>query len=279
MRSFFVAVAGALAVFVILLVAYFAALPVIISNHYTQSVHNVARPLDRSFKELDKSVDLPLLTDPDVPLETKKQNAVHIVTLIQTTCDQIDLLRVVNSRLALMPYSNAFGGYGDSLVLHSRVESFVGQTNAALDEYESLTRYLEAFAVTQDRAESALNDFNAVSDLNTLAGQSEKMRQIAGGMRSDSDTLSKAKPPSEVADMNVAMIKALDEAAGGFDEVAGGLAIPADSPIDAGAHQIEAATSDIDTIMSTLYGTDLSQSRTVKNIQDFSEKLDLVLGT
>lgn len=259
--------------------SYTIVAPHLIYLQLKDSVQNTASPLSSSFQSLSKSTEFPLITSQEISDEIKKDNAEQISQLIASTRQQIGELKKVFNNYEIFPYSDMFGQYKKARFLEFRTQSFIGQTEDALDGYEVFYKY----SVTYDRAfgevTKELNSFNEVSDINIYSGQDERIRQVAGIIRSNAVLLSNTSCPDDMKGVNNAAIIAFNEAATGFEELADGLMIPADNPIYVAARKIEDATIELDTISGVVYDESMNRSRTLRNIQDLNDKLEPLLDS
>ncbi len=257
---------------------YAVLMPAVFSRQYRDRVRVASRSLESSFRALDESTELPVIVDPGAPEATKKDNVEHISKLVSVNRQKLTSLKTANNSLAPLPYSNVLGQYRDTQIIHDHTRSFIGQSEDALDDYLVLVEYLKTFGIAVERVTSELNSFNMVNDINVYSGQSNEMQLIASRIRAAATLLDNPAVHSEMRDMNIAAIAAFNDAANGFDDLAYGLAVPADDLIYDAARRIEDSTSKIEKITGTTYDDSLDQSRTIRNIQDLREKLELVAG-
>lgn len=261
---------------VVFVIAYMAIVPVVISHAYTEDVHQKARPLEASFKTLGKSTELPLITAQDASETIKNDNVTSVLRLITDSRKQLTELERVSSTLTPMPYSDVLGQYNDAEVLREHTQRLIGQSESVLDEYGTLVTYLKTFHTAVSHVASELRSFNETVDINIYSGQSDVMRQIADAIRADASLLSRSNPPGDAEGLNGLAVAAFEKAATGFDDLAYGLAVPADAPIDEAARKIESATAELERVTGEVYDGSVGKSRTLKNVSDLSDKLDLL---
>jgi extradiol dioxygenase family protein len=175
-----------------------------------------------------------------------------------------------------MPYSDLTGQFGTSYALRDRTQRLIAQSEVTLDDYELLVKYLLVLHNAVDSVTSELRSFNEVVDINIYGGQAEAIHLVADKVRSNATALSGVAPPNDMEALNREMIVAITQAASGFDNLAYGLVIPADDPIYAAARQIENATADIDRIMSIDFDKRITESQTLKFVNDLGDKLELL---
>lgn len=263
---------------VVIVAGYAYFVPAYATGQYQGEVQAAAHSLEGSFRDLGKSVELPVIANQEAEEKIKQENTEYILGLIDSTRKQLATLETASRTLNPLPYADFLGQYGHAKALKSQTNSFIQQSEDALDGYQALITYLEAFNKAVGGSMAELNDFNQTSDLNSYSGQAEQVRQIADKIRADASELSRIKYPSGRQAMNEAAVRALNEAASGFDDLANGLAVPADEPIYAAARRIENATVQLEKVRSGTDENSLYRSRAIKNIQDLGDKFELIRG-
>ena len=267
------------AILFVALLIYLVIVPSYVSMRYQNDVYAAAQPLEKSFERIGETAEFQLVTDPGSLEPIEKNSVADIKDVLDTTLQQIEILDDVSNTFSPPPYSQLLGQYAKSEVLQDHTKKLVNQSKDALNSYRELVEYFETFNEVVSSVKLKLETFNSVEDINIFEGRSEDMTQQAAWMRTRASVLALLQPPHDVEVIHVAVLSAINDAASGFDDLAYGLAVPADDPIYSAAKKIEAATSSVYEITGPMYDENLTYSRTIKNIQDLSEKLELILLT
>lgn len=258
-------------------VAYEIIMPEIIARRYISNLESSAQQLRTSFEELAGSTDTPILNDPAAPADERKAGVKHLQRVIGESRENLADLVDASATLQPLPYSGYFGTYPKALVLRERASHIRIQTDSALRDLDGLRAYLETYATATGESTKIIDTFNQTTDLNTLLGRSQEVRESARQLRAHKTTLASAQAPSDLTKLKDSTINSLEKVAVGFDHLAQAVSVADDAAINAAAKEIEAAGAQLETIRQESYIAAIQQSRTIRSIHELNEKLDLIL--
>lgn len=272
-------ITGVVGTFIILMgvVAYEVVLPEIIAKRYIAELHSSAQRLRTDFENLSGGTDTPLLNNPGVPIEERKFGAEMLKKTLSDSKNHLAELQIKTQSLHTLPYSGYTSTYGQAVALQERSERVILQATDVLNEFSSTITFLESYTSTIDATQAAIDQFNQTTDLSVLTSQSATQRQIASQIRQDADTLQNTATPKDFEAVKIATIRTLQQAADGFDELAGGLELGAEAQIDQAALKIETAGQQLASTDSSSYIGIADQSRSIRSVHELNEKLDLIL--
>lgn len=257
------------AVYTVLLPEYFA-------SKYINNVQQFAYKLEDGYARIEESSNHDLLNDPSVRMDTITQEVETLRNLLRE--NRIDLIHFASQveDFKPLPYTGFTAQAKTASTLEQRTDTFVEQSEDALKRYDELIAFMKDYHSTAASIDKFTSEFNATADLNVYAGQSDRMKDVAAQIRSDSQAFEKTTAPIEVQEFKKASVQTFNQLADGFDLFATGLSIPADRVIYEAAAKIEQADRQFYDQNQVVYSHEVLSSRTLTTIQELREKLALI---
>lgn len=269
-------VAGILLV-ILALVTYGVLAPEYNAAQYIKRLRHEAQVLQPSYLRLAKSTEQDLISDPNDQARTMPQDVERLRSLLQENRINLKKFSLVVQDYTQLPYTGFTPQAKDAMILQYKAISFADQSNDAFTKYTELIDFIRRYDATENTIMQHVNEFNATSDLNTYAGQYDRIGAVAEQIRTDVQLLDTTPTPHEAVTFKTASIQSFRQLADGFDVVATGLRIPADDVIYSGARQIDEVDRVLNGDDRAIYIRDILSSRTIKSIQELPEKLDLII--
>lgn len=267
-----------LSLFIILTaIAYTVVIPEYNAAQYIDRVRQAAQAMQPSYLRLAKSTSQELISDPTDQAPTIAQEVESLRTLLQENRINLEKFTLIAQDYSQMPYTGFTPQAKNAATLQRRAVSFADQSNDAFVKYSALVDFIRRYDATENTIMQYVNEFNATADLNSYAGQYDRIYAVAQQIRDNTQSLDATSTPHEATAFKIASVQSFHQLADGFDVVATGLKIPADDVIYSGAEQIDAVDRTLNGPNRTIYVRDILSSRTVKSIQELQEKLDLIL--
>jgi len=241
---------------------------------YLSTLRANARQTKVTFQKLAATFDDLESISSDTSPEKRRAAATTIQHAITDARASLATIDKANSGLHPYPLSGYIGSYKLACVTQQHATDFVTRSNTTLTTYDASVTQLLAYVSLLDRAQVIFDNFNAVVDINSYAGQSDAVRSNAAELQNSSAALQSMKLPTEYDASRSAAIDALTEGIAGYNHLADALDNPADDAIYGAAHEIEAAGTALEASNQSSLGAQLSSTRLVKDIGDLVETVD-----
>jgi hypothetical protein len=256
------------------LLIYEIFIPELVALQHQDRVARTIRSTESTFRSLGDSTYLSILDNPSEPFSKKQADIAKIKSLLVKAKSDIETLRNETRQLDTLPYSGYTDNYNRARIQKDTAEATTKQVESALREYSDLIVFLESYNAIENKFSETLNGFNAIGDVNTLAGKGDEIRTIAKAIHDDAVQLEKVSAPHDFMRLRSTTVDVMKSTAAAYDELARGLDSAVDSTIYDAVTQIEASSLKLDSDILKLYSDIVQQSRTIKDIRDLLEKLD-----
>lgn len=255
-------------------VFYHVAIFEVDGKSYIASMSKAAKDLNESCRRVADTSERLLLTEPSLALGDGAAGMQKITNEVRLLRVELEEFRQISDTLPSHPYAFTSASYSKSLSLKEQSKAAIDQVNEVLDEYEGLLAFLTSYYTIRQQLSDELLSFNALADLDALAGQGPTYELVADSLDIKTTELSRLTPPrgfEEITQRTIALHRAV---ADGFRDLASGLSPPIDAAIYSAATQLEGLTSRNDQLSGSELDSVLENSPIIKSVSDLRETTD-----
>ncbi|HET8884225.1 MAG TPA: hypothetical protein VFM68_02020 [Candidatus Saccharimonadales bacterium] len=248
-----------------------------VANRYVTDLRDSAENLREVFGELENSTDTPLLYDAGASAEARQASGKKLNQSIADSRQALTQFQSVSTELSPIAYAGYTPTYSQAVILQERSQDIVTQTTDTLNRFETAITFLQTYGITLNSSMEKIEQFNQVSNLDTLADETDALRATATRIKTTTDILKQTDITPDLTTTQSLTVHMLTEAADGFDDLARGLDAADDKAVDEAARKIEKAGKQLDATWQKTYTDTTPNLRVLQNVHELNEKLDLVL--
>lgn len=257
-----------------LLFAAFLFAQTVVAQNFQSRVHRQTTQLEHSFTQLEKSLGSELLSDGSATFEQKKSDLAMIKSTITRTKSELASLQAVSQSLTPLPA--VAPAYQKATMIQQRSKTVQDQAGEVVEKFQTLMNFLQVYATAQNELEGEIMKVNQISDFNSVIGRSNTIREAAARLRLSTETLNIAKTPDDMQPLRLGMKSLLERTADTFDQLALGLDRVDDGQIYPAVQSVELLDRELDSFSEKSFAPTIAASRTIKEVGDLVEKLDLL---
>lgn len=243
---------------------------------YDERVSSGARQLKNHFKDIEQTTRQGVFDNPDTSPAERLQQLQNSETQNLALMTAIAKYKSDVASYDRARYTGLVVTYADADHVKQNVDNMTSQSLEVLQEYAATIAFLKGASYAQEVLERHIQEINAVSDFNTLAGMHESIYARARHIREARKALELVEAPQEYLAAKAALLAQCDSLAAGIDALAYGMYTAIDSYIYGATAEIERATHEYDTKNKNLVFEANQVSPTLKSVSELSEKLEIL---